>query len=895
MTMLTLFRKLVDQQQFEALNHAALDAYQATQDEALLPLLALSFAQLGQQQQARDYCEQALAVVDKLDVDAQVDLAGALCLLWQIDKAVALLVPVIEQQSEHSLALARLAWCRLHQGELETAQLLYETSASLAPHRLPVWTALVRLYLEADDFNSAQTTLDTAIAQLQSQYEHIAELAFTVFSEQCRQLQLAIWIGNQQLTQAEQWLTEQRDLLPEDEWVKLIEHGVMLLASDERLSEAEDMLKQALNHYSANLSLLSQMAELADLQGRQMQAMQLLRRCIRQAKTQGKTEIPYLTRLVSTCLHSMTERAEKAAEHAVSLADELEESDDLNAFQVKQLKLQAKNALAQVKSQQQQYDAAETMFNDLLTENPYFLPALQGLGQQQMQLGHIDKAVALFERVKQVEPAKGYSSLINARRFPDDEETLQRIEKVARGPSLEGKVRSGLLLQLASAYEKRKDYDKAFSLAIEANDSNKKRLSYDAKAHRQQCARIRQAFSKPLYQHRKDCGHDSTLPVFVVGMPRSGTTLVEQILASHSEIFGAGELGVIPSRIQGLNRWERHTGSGRHYPDCIDDLSPEVTHGIAEGIIKELKELAQEDKPDAKFVVDKLPHNFENVGFIKFLFPKAKIISVRRDPRDIAISNFFTDYQAKHGGMGFAYDLEWIGQQLADHNLLMHHWQQTFPNEILEINYENVVEDTETLAKQMLDYIGVDWEETVLSFNELDRPVKTASVWQVRQPIYKTSKAKWKRYENHLAPLIKGTNAKIVWDEIYDMLTLPEPGWLQQGVAHYHAGELAEAEMCFKKMLHHNPDHAAANYMVGLIYCSIGEVQEGIPLFEKALETCPWQKEWRENLIRAYKETGQNDKATELETKHKPKAATENEAEQHDWQAALDEEEFNYD
>ena len=113
----------------------------------------------------------------------------------------------------------------------------------------------------------------------------------------------------------------------------------------------------------------------------------------------------------------------------------------------------------------------------------------------------------------------------------------------------------------------------------------------------------------------------------------------------------------------------------------------------------------------------------------------------------------------------------------------MHHWNQVFPGDILEVSYEDVVENTEFQARRMLKYIGVDFESQVLSFNELDRPVKTASVWQVRQPIYKTSKAKWMRYQNHMADLIKGTNAKIEWDAITDMISLPEPGMLQAGVA----------------------------------------------------------------------------------------------------------------
>ena len=163
-------------------------------------------------------------------------------------------------------------------------------------------------------------------------------------------------------------------------------------------------------------------------------------------------------------------------------------------------------------------------------------------------------------------------------------------------PSMEGSVRTGLLFQLAAVWEKRADYDKAFALADEANAASRRLLRYDPKAHRQHCARIRHAFPKALYENRPGCGHETTLPVFVVGMPRSGTTLVEQIIAGHSRIHGAGELGVIPRVIAGLERWERHTGSGRRYPDCVDDLDPQVTRRIAENVLKELREYAPDGR-----------------------------------------------------------------------------------------------------------------------------------------------------------------------------------------------------------------------------------------------------------------------------------------------------------
>ena len=403
----------------------------------------------------------------------------------------------------------------------------------------------------------------------------------------------------------------------------------------------------------------------------------------------------------------------------------------------------------------------------------------------------------MFERIRAIDPARGHAGLIHARRFPEDDATLHRIERLARTPDMEGSVRTGLLFQLAAAWEKRGDCGRAFALADEANTASRRHLHYDPKAHRQHCARIRHAFPKALYEHRRQCGHESTLPVFVVGMPRSGTTLVEQMLSGHSRIHGAGELGVIPRVIAGLERWERQTGSGRRYPDCVDDLDSKVTRGIAESVLKELREYA----PEADHVVDKLPHNFENIGLIRLLFPHAKIISVRRDPRDVAISNFFTDYAGKHGGMGFAYDLDWIGEQLADHNLLMHHWQQLFPEVILEIHYEDVVDDPETSARRMLDHIGVEWEAGVLDFSSLERPVTTASVWQVRQPLYPSSKARWQRYRAHLQPLLKATNRKITWDPI-EMVTLPEPGWLNDGVDRYRQDDLVGAEQCFRQLLH---------------------------------------------------------------------------------------------
>ena len=864
MAYLSILRRLVDNQQFGELRQSAESYWLESSDVRALPLLALAHAHLGERKQAESYLLEVDTRQEELDTDARVDLAAALIVVQRVGAAVALLDAALIEAPDHALALARRAWCWMQQGELDTARDMYERSAELVPGRIPIYTSLVHLFLEQGSIQTAQGALDAAIARLEEVYQQLPESVVALNTLQLRELQLAIWVADEQFARIDAWIDEKRTALPEDEWVGLILSYANLLARGDRHDQAAELFRESVKHYPENIDLCQHMAELAQLQGRTMQAVSIMHKVIRLSTKQEKQSAGLWAKLSNILLHQNKGKARHAAEKAVELAGAMQESEACSATDIHMIQAQATCAMAQVESQEQHYDVAESLFRELLEDNPYFLPALQGLGQLQMQRGNIDEAVALFERVKEIAPAKGHSALINARQFPEDEATLHKIEKAARRPSMEGAVSAGLLFQLASAWEKRKDYDKAFALASEANAASRRFLKYNAKEHRNSCARTRAAFCAELYEHRKDCGVDSSLPVYVLGMPRSGTTLVEQILAGHSEIFGAGELGVIPQVIQGLRRWERRIGSGRKYPECVDDLNPYVSRGIALKVLKEL----QEYQADAKHIVDKMPHNFENIGLIKFLFPNAKIISVRRDPRDIAISNYFTDYQAKFGGMGFAYDLTDIGEQLADHNMMMHHWNQVFPSEILEINYEDVVEHTEAAARKMLDYIGVDWEAQVLAFNELERPVKTASVWQVRQPIYTTSKAKWMRYQAYLEPLIKGTNAKIEADPIGGMVRIPEPGWLVDGVALYKEDKLDDAEYLFKKLLHHLPEHAAANFMVGLIYVRKGHLEDGIELMQKGYETCPWNKNWRNDLIQAYELAGREDEAEAL----KPKA-----------------------
>jgi tetratricopeptide (TPR) repeat protein len=828
----TLLRRLAEQQSYAALREACIDADR--HDPAVPVLDALAAVGLGDTSSGRRVLESIDCAT--LDVDARVDVAAVHIALGEIDAAAGLLEADVERHADHALLLARLGWCRSKQGQSDRALELYERSLAARPC-MAVYHNLLRLYRESGRLADLARCLDEARKFWATEEADWPVALRCAHSRHLRRMQLDCWLALEQPEAAESWIERQRDVLGEDDWCALLADFAELLVSHDRHAEADEWLRVGLRRYPDNVALIDRAAALAELGGRTRQAIALLRQAIGLATTRREPAAAPWLRLANVALPIDPGLAREAAERARADGGE-------------QGRVKAELALAAIEAQEAQYGAAEQRYRALLDDEPSHVGALEGLGRLHMELGRIDDAIGMFERVRALDPTRGAGALLGARRFPRDEDTLRRLEALARTPSSEGSVNTALLFQLAAAWEEREEFERAFALAEEANSASRRLLRYDPAAHRRQCARIRHAFPRALYEHRRGCGHDSALPVFVVGMPRSGTTLVEQILAGHSRIHGAGELGTMPRVIAGLERWERHTGSGRRYPDCVDDLDPRVTRGIAESVLEEIRKSA----PDAQHVVDKLPHNFENVGLIRLLFPRAKVISVRRDPRDIAISNYFLDYRAKHRGMGFAYALQWIGEQLADHARLMRHWHAVFPGEILEIRYEDIVDDPVGSARTLLDYIGVDWEPQVLDFHSLTRPVKTASLWQVRQPLYTSAKGRWRRYERHLRPLIDAMSAPIPPEKV-EMVTLPQPGWLNAGADLYRDGHLDAAEDRFKRLLHYVPEHAAARFMLGLVYVRKGHRRDGIRLMELAVERCPWNRAWRDDLARAREAT----------------------------------------
>ena len=258
--------------------------------------------------------------------------------------------------------------------------------------------------------------------------------------------------------------------------------------------------------------------------------------------------------------------------------------------------------------------------------------------------------------------------------------------------------------------------------------------------------RVIATFTPELLAEKVEFGNPSELPVFIVGMPRSGTSLVEQIAASHPDVYGAGELDDMRRIAVALSA---RLGTSETYPEVVRRLDPITTRAIAEEHLAQLRT----HSAAAARITDKLPINFHRLGLAAILFPRARLIHCMRDPLDTCVSCYFQEFAH---GQPFAYDLGYLGRFYRDYERLMAHWHRVLPGKILDIPYEALIADQEGWSRKLIDFLGLPWDDRCLAFYKKERLVRTASFWQVRQPIYASSVGRWRHYAKHLRPLFEG-------------------------------------------------------------------------------------------------------------------------------------------
>jgi hypothetical protein len=284
---------------------------------------------------------------------------------------------------------------------------------------------------------------------------------------------------------------------------------------------------------------------------------------------------------------------------------------------------------------------------------------------------------------------------------------------------------------------------------------NRTRREYSADEHRQFVDMVLTQFSSDFFSRLRDAGSDSLRPVFVFGLPRSGTTLTEQVLASHPAIHGAGELRLVRQSFESLPAATGHAGPPR---ECVPRLTPTIIARIAE---KHLQSLAALDGGQTPRIVDKMPDNYMYLGFLAALFPRATFIHCRRDLRDIAVSCWMTDFRS----IRWANAPEHITTRFEQYRRLMDHWGAHLPRPVHQVDYEQTVDDLEGVARRLIAACGLEWDPACLEFYTHKRVVRTASVTQVRQPVYRQSVARWKNYEADLADVFASLSPSAPADE----------------------------------------------------------------------------------------------------------------------------------
>ncbi len=392
-------------------------------------------------------------------------------------------------------------------------------------------------------------------------------------------------------------------------------------------------------------------------------------------------------------------------------------------------------------------EQAESDYERALSIDPDLEGAHLGLGHLQMEQGKMDAARASFLRALQVNPDSmgAKLSLVQVGKVKEGDEHMEALIEEAKGldDMLETKALS-LHFALGKCFDDIKQYDKAFPHFLKGNQLRRKRLSYSADAHSQYVDRIQRFFSMENIAQLRSEACSSDLPVFVLGMPRSGTTLTEQIIASHPDVHGAGEL---PDLLDLANN-PKGMGGGE-YPDSLEHITQVELKLLGERYVKGLRER----NPDAKHITDKMPANFLCLGLIHLILPQAKIIHVRRNPVDTCLSNFTKLFG--HKSQPQSYDLTEMGRYYRDYARLMEHWRKVLPQDAFyEVQYEALVTNKEEETRKLIAYCGLAWDDACLHSHKTERIVRTASISQVRQPIYTSSVERWRKYEQYLTPLI---------------------------------------------------------------------------------------------------------------------------------------------
>ena len=397
-------------------------------------------------------------------------------------------------------------------------------------------------------------------------------------------------------------------------------------------------------------------------------------------------------------------------------------------------------------------EGASAAYRRALEIDPESIPVLSNLAVILGGMGETEEALAFGQRALNLSPgdAEIYHDLSKFKKFALGDTDLLAMEKL-KNMDLSADQRMYLGFALSKAYEDMADYDQAFDEMVIANQLKRAEVGFSQKRETELIEQIKDVFDAELIN--VDVREETSLqtPIFILGMPRSGTSLVEQILASHGDVYGAGELRLLRDVVTGQGGLGQGLGdlssNNEPFPNGVSGLSVEDLNALGTRYLENLPEAAK----NFTCVTDKMPRNFFFLGLIRLILPHAKVIHCQRSPLDTCLSCFSIHFPY---GQEFSYDLTELGEYYQGYDALMSHWRSVLGDWFLDIRYEDLIAEPETEARKLIEFCDLPWEDTCLEFHKTKRHVRTASTAQVKKPIYKTAVQRWRHFETHLKPLI---------------------------------------------------------------------------------------------------------------------------------------------
>jgi tetratricopeptide (TPR) repeat protein len=508
---------------------------------------------------------------------------------------------------------------------------------------------------------------------------------------------------------------------------ELIEAVELLRAG--KLAKAERIAREFLKREPANVSAIRILADIGVKLGQFQDARRLLERCLELAPDFHLARHNYANVLV---------RLQR-------LEDADAEAERLLAVEPGNPNFRVLKALVLVRMGR--HEEALGIYEEVLGHYPKQARAQMSYGHALKTVGRLDEAIAAYRKCVELSPEVGeaYWSLANLKtfRFSDDDIGQMRAQVTTEGGDPDDQ--SHVAFALGKALEDRNEFEESFHFYRRGNAIRGVNHRFNAKINVFNTARQIRVFTPEFLESLEGVGCPAPDPIFVVGLPRAGSTLLEQILASHSQVEGTTELTDIIAISRRLADKSRQNPAGK-YPEILAQLPPERFRELGEGYI----ESTRIQRHETPFFIDKMPNNFQHIGLIHLILPNARIIDARRHPMACCFSGF---KQLFARGQTFTYSLEDIGRYYRDYVILMDHWDRVLPGRVLRVEYEDMVADTENQIRRLLDYCGLEFEESCLRFYETKRAIRTPSAEQVRQPIYTQGLEQWRHYEPWLGPL----------------------------------------------------------------------------------------------------------------------------------------------